>query len=363
VVGRDYGGSTLELKGLPRWDTSNQRAVSYWVEREGSRRPRFSWRDMWIVDSLFGLYRRSSLRRRRVIVPFTVPLRLALRPFVHHVRLSGYQMALDLADNASFKYWVDREKYEADLVQSFLQVLSRNPGSYVLDVGANYGPYTLACAALGRHGLVSRIFAFEPDDRPFRALLRSVSTNHFGDFVEVHQAIVGGQEGTAPLFKSYRSSATNRTFATVSTTIGFTRTAEIKTVVLNSFLAQRLRVEEARLLVKIDVEGNEERVLRGLTDSLARCSGFLLLFEYHPHAIREVGLDPLAVGRLVLALDLEFLAEGRPDGLRRISGPAELEDRMRELEGSTDARFVGQPSNFLVARGLDLGSLGRVPEI
>jgi FkbM family methyltransferase len=52
----------------------------------------------------------------------------------------------------------------------------------VVDVGANIGYFSLACAALG-----ARVIVFEPMLRNVRKLSKSVYRNHFLDRLTVYQ--------------------------------------------------------------------------------------------------------------------------------------------------------------------------------
>ena len=170
-----------------------------------------------------------------------------------------------LVSVAPFSYWKFRgwrrgvEEPELDL----LPVLcSRSRTS--IDVGANFGMYTVRLAALSR-GCI----AFEPIPALARALSRG-----FGKRVRVNQTALSDRSGTTEL----RVPALHTGYSTIDVANRLTsrQAAHI----------QRLEVAIARLddfeltdvgFIKIDVEGHEEAVLRGAEATLARCRPNLLV--------------------------------------------------------------------------------------
>jgi len=139
----------------------------------------------------------------------------------------------------------------------------------VLDIGANEGQF----AAAVRKVLPSaRIFSFEPLDAPFRKLRDA----HRGDgnFEAFHVA-VGSHAGEAD-FAVHGSSATSsmlepteRFSRIVPTTAARTR-VKVPVVTLDGWAAQRDL--PAPLLVKMDVQGFEDHVIRGGSQTLTRAA-------------------------------------------------------------------------------------------
>jgi FkbM family methyltransferase len=148
-------------------------------------------------------------------------------------------------------------------------------GDVVVDVGANIGLYALALAK--RVGTEGRVHAFEPDPANFRALDRHCRLNGVTGQVVLHQAAVAQKDGRVP-FETGRGCESR---------IGSGATAfQIDCVCLDSaFACERVDI------LKIDVEGFEEVVLRGASQLLGeqkRGPRFIYL-EVHPYAWRELG--------------------------------------------------------------------------
>lgn len=309
-----------------------------------------------MIKSLFTIYRKSPLSIRRVISPLTFIVRILAGPFLKKITINSHSMHLDSTDNASFKYFTDRGNYEKDMVDLFLSIVSLNPESIVLDIGANYGPYTLSTAAIGKYGLVKQIFAFEPDSRAKKALEKSIEVNKFNHIALVEQVIVGDEDTTAMLFRSKRSSASNRTFKTSEQTLKFERGESIPCIQMETYLARTPHsVKENRFIIKIDVEGNEYRVLKGLESVLKKCKGYAIFFEYHPLAIKEVGLKTEDFHSFIRELDWDY-AQACNDRDTVFQTDDSLIEDMKKVEMTEDSRMSGMATNYLVSRGLRTAS-------
>ncbi len=163
-------------------------------------------------------------------------------------------------------------------------------GDLVFDVGAHAGNRTRAFAALG-----CRVIALEPQP-DFARILRLL----FGRSPRVEVLEIGASErdGRVALSVSDR-------FPTVTTLddpwretrsrdrgferVEWNRTLEIETATLDTLIARF----GAPKFVKMDVEGSELRVLRGLSQRVAALS-----FEYLPMALPEARLCLARVAEL-----------------------------------------------------------------
>jgi hypothetical protein len=56
------------------------------------------------------------------------------------------------------------------------------------------------------------------------------------------------------------------------------------------------------VLLKIDVEGEEERVARGALQTLKNAKDFVVVYEAHPRVAERTGNDPSAILRLLMAI-------------------------------------------------------------
>jgi FkbM family methyltransferase len=145
-------------------------------------------------------------------------------------------------------------------------------GDVVADVGASIGLYTLALAH--RVGPRGRVHAFEPDRESFGWLSRNVDLNGVGEWVHLYCCAVGDEDGTVA-FAGGRS--------TESTIVEAPSpgSGRVQSTRLDGILVDK-KVD----LLKIDVEGFEEKVLRGAAGLLSDLAhGPRTIFvEVHPFA-------------------------------------------------------------------------------
>lgn len=162
------------------------------------------------------------------------------------------------------------EIYEPDVWPHIMDEIQ--PGDVIADVGASIGLYTVAMAK--RTGAKGFVYAFEPDPETVQLLQRNVQLNQIEDRVQVQPAAVSNEAG---IVKFEGGRGTESHIATAFTE----RAQSVKAVTLDDVFAD-VQLD----ILKIDVEGFEEAVLRGgsilLTD--ARRAPRAIFIEVHPFA-------------------------------------------------------------------------------
>jgi FkbM family methyltransferase len=193
---------------------------------------------------------------------------------------TGERLCVDgkTLDAISYLFGEPIEPHVAPLFRKFLM-----PGSVVLDVGANFGFYSvIAAKVLGPRG---RLFAFEPHPDLFGLLRRSIWANKFQDpdNVVLVNALVGDRTGAGRLYYDPEE------LAGASLTAGDrrSRSVEVPMLAIDDYLPAHLPVD----LVKIDVEGHEPAVLRGMRQTLARSPNIRLFIEFFEHLLAAAGYD------------------------------------------------------------------------
>ena len=154
------------------------------------------------------------------------------------------------------------------------------PGDVFVDVGANVGVYTLLASAVPR---VS-IWAFEPSSSAFERLEENIRLNALESRVVTRRAAVGTRAGMV-------SVTTGRDTVNRIVVPGEeVDREEVDMVSLDDVLGPEVRASVR--LVKADVEGAEEQVLRGAA-GLLRESGPVLIVEPNDRSALAGLLDPL----------------------------------------------------------------------
>ena len=149
-------------------------------------------------------------------------------------------------------------------------------GSCAVDVGAHVGNHSVFFAlALGM-----RTIAFEPNPDSFALLEENVAANGLGDMCELHEVGVGRHGGKARLVldETGRNSSAAR--------LEDDDTGEVEIVTLDESLRGAPQVD----VIKIDVEGWENRVLQGGSETIARHRPILYVetWESNFAPVREV---------------------------------------------------------------------------
>jgi FkbM family methyltransferase len=158
------------------------------------------------------------------------------------------------------------------------------PGATVLDVGANVGAYTVLFAHWT--GPAGRVIAFEPAPGSIAGLREHVRLNGLSSRVEIVEAAVSNEVGSA-VFDCEGVSGANALVPDGAAS----GTITVATTSLDAFCADRdLRPS----VIKIDVEGAELDVLRGGRRVLST-PGVEAFVEFHPAIWAARGIDRTAI--------------------------------------------------------------------
>lgn len=136
-------------------------------------------------------------------------------------------------------------------------------GQRVVDVGANYGYYTLLMSDLVGAG--GRVHAIEPNPGVAELLRRSVLLNGFAGWTEVHELAAGAQAGVAMLAVPEREPK-NAALVTGAESIPGAVRHEVKVAALDELLSGEERID----FLKVDAEGAEEAIIEGMAQILKR---------------------------------------------------------------------------------------------
>lgn len=170
------------------------------------------------------------------------------------------------------------EKEETELIKNLIQ-----KGNVVLDIGANIGYYTLMFAKLvGKEG---KVYSFEPGLENFSVVQKNVLTNQLQNVILEKVAISDSSKETKLYLSEgpgghriYQSNYCTKNFDIVNTTT------------LDDYFKDKSIIEKISF-VKIDVEGAELGVLRGMI-SLLKNENIKILAELYGPFIREFGNEP-----------------------------------------------------------------------
>lgn len=151
------------------------------------------------------------------------------------------------------------------------------PGMSVLDIGANIGFYTrLLSESVGSNGTV---YAFEPDEDNFRHLTRLTKT--LANVKRV-QAACGEKSGAATLYRSEKLNVDHHLY-------GGDESREqvgVPMVSVDDYLGE---AAGGIGFVKIDVQGYDCFVVKGMERTLARSDNPVIIGELWPYGLLQAG--------------------------------------------------------------------------
>jgi FkbM family methyltransferase len=158
-----------------------------------------------------------------------------------------------------------------------------------------------------RHiGPTGRVFAFEPDPYNAIALRRNIAANGLTN-VDVQSRALTDAIGHGAY---HVSSGTVGSSLVDKAYIHDSHEIAVQTTTVDHVLGAR---PPADLIMKLDVEGVEERALRGARRTLAASSTAHILVEHNPAALRDGGSSGNSLVRLLrdLGLSAFFVDEAR----------------------------------------------------
>jgi FkbM family methyltransferase len=245
---------------------------------------------------------------------------------LREVERDGLRFNVDLADRLGldFFYGYAPQTYEAALAERCV-----DPGDTVIDVGANFGYFSIVLArAVAPDGTVH---AFEPDPSALELLRRNAAMQR-GGAIEIHPTAAAEALGTADFFVMEESAFSGLADTGRST---LRETAQVQCVPLDVAIPDQ--APHRPTLIKIDVEGHEGKVLAGARALIRAASDPLLMVEISAKNLTEDRRADV-VREVAWLYDEGFVAwERTGDGVRRL----DLAQHARE----------GTDGDLLFARG------------
>jgi len=237
----------------------------------------------------------QTLEQRLIHWPLWVLSRLHLLPVHIWSRLPvTFEFEVVLAEAESFRY-------RGEIEDGIARALYWNPGGswewqtlrvfrslaktsrVVLDIGAHTGVYSLLACAVNAH---SKVIAVEPCPVVYRLLQRNIMINGFSSRIQPLALAASSMKGFSKLYVPAK-------FLTMATlrpdgwggVLG--DPIEVPCATVDSICSEILG--ESVDLIKMDVEGWEDRVLQGSQEVLAKDSPVLIIECAPEGPLKEVG--------------------------------------------------------------------------
>jgi FkbM family methyltransferase len=204
-------------------------------------------------------------------------------PFVLHNSAEQFYLTVYLSSSMDTSYF--RNPTSASLGKisgksidevTPLLVKALRLGDVFVDIGANIG--FLSIMASKRVGASGLVVAIEPSSREYGRLLANLTRNRVGNIIPIHAAL-GEESSIVDLEIAPHHTGLNRLSVGGAQSDCYVKVP----MFFGSGLLSKLLPMRTPALVKIDVEGAEVLVLRGLKDYLMKTQPANVVVEVTPH--------------------------------------------------------------------------------
>ena len=139
------------------------------------------------------------------------------------------------------------------------------PGSTFLDIGANVGFFSLLAASIV--GETGAVYAFEPEPDICEAIAKSAEANGYTNLYPM-QIALSDHDGEANFFRARDGTASSLVAEVPGREKRYERTLMTRVTSLDKLVAEGQIDLRGVSLIKVDVEGEEVRTVRGMRESL-----------------------------------------------------------------------------------------------
>ena len=192
----------------------------------------------------------------------------------------------------SISHYGTYEELESKIMEEKIEM-----GNIVVDVGANIGLHTLNMARIV--GNTGQVFAFEPDPSNFEILKKNVKINNYKNII-LEQKAVGDKHGRTTLYQSDHPGK-HRIFPQTEQAKG---QVQVELTNLDNYFDFDM-IDKINF-IKIDVEGLEFSVLKGMKNILKNSKKIKILFEFMPENTMEVGFTPIELLNYLTSNDFKL---------------------------------------------------------
>ena len=194
---------------------------------------------------------------------------------------SESRIVINITDFECFNHTIDLWLYKSNEHNILLKFMKG--GGVFIDIGANYGVYSLYASSVG--GGDSKVFSFEPQSDPAFALTQSALKNELSN-IQIIQSAVSDSVGVVDFYSPKSGSGVGSVHRQHASQRSSVNHRFVKSVSLDYFFSKNElnRVD----IIKVDVEGNEKNVFVGAKKILETFKPYVW-FEVNPSAMKVAG--------------------------------------------------------------------------
>lgn len=190
-------------------------------------------------------------------------------------RVEPIRMYLDLRDRWGVSKFILRHGYYDALVSRLMKDWI-GPNGNTIDIGANIGYHSLLAA----HYSKGHVYAFEPEERNFHLLRHNIELNSYNNITPYWKA-AGNKNDTLKLYKSDINAGDHQLYQTSETR----ESVDVDVVRIDDQLDHIKEIS----FVKIDVQGFEMNVIKGMEKILRNNHNIKISSEFWPDGLKRAG--------------------------------------------------------------------------
>lgn len=195
--------------------------------------------------------------------------------------LQRYKMFVDTRDISLAPHLLFDGYWEMWITKVFRQ--SVRPGMTVVDVGANFGYYTLIAADLV--GSTGKVHAVEADPQNFELLRKTIDVNGFSSRVAAHCFAAVECARVVELVKHDNYLGSHSIFSAGESQEACKK-VPVQGLALDDVIAAPVD------FMKIDAEGAEPLIVRGMNRLIENSPALSMIMEFSPAYYRHQGIEP-----------------------------------------------------------------------
>ena len=198
------------------------------------------------------------------------------------VKVNGNQMYIDFNDEGVSRQLYlhkERERYSTNYMK---EIIRRH--DVIIDIGANSGYYALLESRLAHKG---KVYAIEPVPKNVWLLNQNIELNGCRN-ISVHRFAIGDRNGRGEMYLydkgnlcSFKKNIQNKPTGKIAVPI----------MTLDSFVEKY--VSGYPTLIRMDVEGYEYQIIKGMSNILKSNKPMILFIELHPFMMSKEDMNNL----------------------------------------------------------------------
>lgn len=237
------------------------------------------------------------------------------------IDLDGYQLYIDLADRGLSRHLYIRGSHEVSALRAYREAIgeihSGKERILAVEVGANIG--YVVHELTQAFGDRIKVLAFEPDPQNRYLLKRNLEHNATEQQVQVSPVAVSSTTGTAVFVRSTHSNWSRIDAGddqSANTACG--ERLSVETTSLDAYLKRNSIAPSSIGALRMDIEGHELSVVKGMETVLRSNHPMGLFIEFHPettdrsayeatiNTLHNAGFSPRFIGQDRIELDADM---------------------------------------------------------